>query len=85
MVETGWWATVKRAIVFFAGLIILVTEVMHDDVRWGVIVLALILMGLTTFDQIKSLIDSGSEVRVGSAPPEGAAPDAGSTPHGGAA
>jgi hypothetical protein len=52
-----WWPRVRALIVFLAGLGLLLNELVGGGaIRWGVVVLALVLMGITTADQIRSMV-----------------------------
>ncbi len=45
----------RRVVLFILGAAILVGELWaNDDIRWLVVALALVLMGVTTLDQVQS-------------------------------
>ena len=46
----------RRGGAFIVGAIILILELeFHDETRWGVIALALVLMSVVTIDQLRSM------------------------------
>jgi len=71
------WERFTRAVTFLLGVAILVMTVVGDPVEWGLVVIALVLMGVTSLAQV---LDTVARTRAPIGPDESMA---GPVPHSG--